>query len=276
MAKGNFTDIIKSKKIEKILQWLLDNKLFIHFSVFDTLYWSVVDIIESIISPDNNLFTYSEILKSDLLYIVRTNITQIISLFNKYKYPTIPRNLKNYFLERLIQIIESANLNHFNKMMLKGAIQQGLNCDSLPFIEGNEKEELINDFSIFYFQSLILFKNSKHIFDEEKSISDLFDTNEFFQSNLRNRTYCFENSQNNFGIQLSDVIIGILGKMFLYIINESEHDIFTLKNYLTPTERNILYLIKKLILSSEQFNPALIHHMLSIYDKRKMCILLSD
>lgn len=272
LAKGTFTDIIKSPKIEILLQWLLDNKLLIHFSVIDTLYWSIVDIIDSIVAPNR----YLEILKSDLSYVVRTNIKQIIFLFNRYQYPAISKKLKNSFLKDLIQIIENSNLEHYHMMMLKGILQQGLNCTSLHFIEGNEKEPLIDDFSIFYFQSLILFKNSSHIFDEEKSIKDLFNTNKFFQSNLINRTYCFENSQNNFGIQLSDIIVGILGKMFSYICNESEHNILTLKNSLSRTEQRNLDLLKELILLSEKYNSAFIHHILSIHDKNKICILLSN
>lgn len=44
LTKGDFLQILESKKIEIFLEWLLKNNLLIHFYVMDVIYWSVVDI----------------------------------------------------------------------------------------------------------------------------------------------------------------------------------------------------------------------------------------
>lgn len=276
IVNGNFEKIIYSPRINLFLQWMLDNNLLIHYSIIDTLYWSIVDIIDSIVDPQNPLFQYSNILKANLLVIVKENSSHITSIFDKYRYPAIDPKDKDSFLNELITTIEdSVLLDDFQKMMLKGILELGKKLSSLPFIEGYKREELINNFSCFYFQQLILFENSIHIFDEEPSIQEIFSSNDLCLTNLKKRRYLFQNSKNEFGIQISDVIIGIIGKMFSYLTLSSNEDINQLKNKLNQLNCKNLSLLRQLILNSEKTNKAFLHTLISTDDKYKLSILLS-
>lgn len=276
LVQGNFEEIICSSKINLFLQWMLDNNFLIHYSIIDTLYWSIVDIIDSIIEPQNPLFQYSNALKANLLVIAKENLSHTASIFDKYRYPAIELKNKDSFLNELISTIEnSVLLENFQKMMLKGVLELGKKLSSLPFIEGHKEEKLINNFSCFYFQQLILFENSTHIFDEEPSIQEIFNSNDFYLINLKKRTYLFQNSKNEFGIQISDVIIGLIGKMFSYLNTSSNKDINQLKNKLSQLNCSNLSLLRQLILNSEKTNKAFLHTLISTDDIDKLSILLS-
>lgn len=276
LVRGNFEEIICSSKINLFLQWMLDNNFLIHYSIIDTLYWSVVDIIDSIMEPQNPLFQYSNVLKANLLVVVKENLSYITSIFGKYRYPAIDPKDKNSFLNELITTVEdSFLLDDFQKMMLKGILELGKKLSSLPFVEGHREEKLIDNFSSFYFQQLILFENSIHIFDEEPSIQEIFSSNDFFLTNLKKRRYLFQNSKNEFGVQISDVIIGLIGKIFSYLTTSSNEDINQLKNKLSQLNCKNLSLLRQLILSSEKTNKAFLHTLISDNDRNKLSILLS-
>lgn len=50
LGKGDFMRLLDVPKIERLLDWLLGQDLFIHYQVLDPLYWSIVDVIDSIIT----------------------------------------------------------------------------------------------------------------------------------------------------------------------------------------------------------------------------------
>ena len=87
--------------------------------------------------------------------------------------------------------------------------------------------------------------------------------------------YLFQNSKNEFGVQISDVIIGLIGKIFSYLTTSSNEDINQLKNKLSQLNCKNLSLLRQLILSSEKTNKAFLHTLISDNDRNKLSILLS-
>jgi len=51
--KGNFLDCMLSRKTERFLEWLDNSGLFVHCSHVNNLFYSTVDIIDSIASMDD-------------------------------------------------------------------------------------------------------------------------------------------------------------------------------------------------------------------------------
>ena len=60
IAKGDFLQCLKSKKLKTFLEWILSNNLYIHYSSLDIFYWSIVDIIESSVTHYNQ-FRYEDL-----------------------------------------------------------------------------------------------------------------------------------------------------------------------------------------------------------------------
>ena len=62
----DFLNLLHSKKLKIFLQWLLDQKLLMHYSAIDPFYWSIVDVIDSILDEygDSTLFRHRLVLKN--------------------------------------------------------------------------------------------------------------------------------------------------------------------------------------------------------------------
>jgi hypothetical protein len=157
VAKGDFLDLLRSAKLTTFLRWITDNGLMIHYHELDPLYWSIVDIVDSILLGNPELFPYHASLKSDLAAVLRRDLPVTISLFYRYGYPGLTPEGRKPFLKELIALIEhnGAALPEFNATMLKGVLQIGRGLDSLEFIEGYPPNLLIDDFSTFYWGRIV-------------------------------------------------------------------------------------------------------------------------
>lgn len=275
IVKGSLEQILTSKKLELFLKWLnLQDDIFIHYSAIDLFYFSIVDIIDSIISPESVFSAFCSKFKSDLYQVLKSEEEETIKLFNKYKYPTISNYDKNEFISKLIEIVQNSKIiNDYDRNMLKGILQQAISIPSLVFIEGNKYENLVDDFSTFYFHQLIILKNSIHLFDKEQKIEETFNEISFFKNISSNRNFGFIDSSTSIEIQISDVIAYIFGVIFTDILRMTKQNISALKTDIR-VQKNVK-LLRELVDKSEQENKAFSHRCLSIYDYEKFCFLLS-
>lgn len=271
-GQGNFIDILKSKKLSKFFEWILEKNIYIHLSATNLLYYSIVDIIDSVIDfskwekelklyynaylvnigvPPISFENYYReslfLLKNELYEAIIYNIKKVTSLFIKYNYPNIDKSKVREFYNNLFEII---NIDEKKHPHLYTFYELFSSPKEAPFITNNEDKVLIDSFLTFYTRNVILFRNSKHIFDEEKSI-----INELRKYNpIENLNYEFKNSKNNTFIQFSDVIVGFAGKFYDYILNT---DIITIKNLnLDDIQRLNLSKWIKIINRSEDKCPA--------------------
>jgi len=87
---GTFEQILKSQRLENIVEFVLYKKWHIHFHTLNFLYYSIVDIIDSAISSlslnllPNDVFG----VKAILYRVAKSNIHLLLSIFNRYDIPT--------------------------------------------------------------------------------------------------------------------------------------------------------------------------------------------
>ena len=275
VAKGKFLDVLKSSKLTIFFQWIADNSLMLHYHELDPLYWSVVDVIDSILPELGNpmITQYHALLKSDLTEIARHDLPFLVDLFRRYDYPNLAPQNREPFLNELTYLVErSAGVlgKEINLIMLKGVLQAGRKLDELVFIEGFSARKLIEEFSIFYRNRVAIFKNAEHIMDMETSISDAFKKVPLSSAGKPVTNYRFVASQSEPGIQLSDVIVGVLGKMHTYLCQTSAEDIHEDRLALSGAALANAELLRKLIDASNTANPAFLHHVASLHDMDKL------
>src|SRR5690554_1039745 len=46
IARGNFSEILKSSKLEIVLKWILDSDCYIHYFNLNMVYWAFIDIVD--------------------------------------------------------------------------------------------------------------------------------------------------------------------------------------------------------------------------------------
>jgi len=280
IAKGDFPSLLNSKKLESFLQWLHDEGLFVHFTALDPLYWSIVDVIDSILGEhgERELFSIHLKLKNDLYTLLRHNLSVTIDLFRRYTYPDVGRERRQDFIAELLVLLEqqAALLPHFNFMMLKGVLQIAGRLEALPFLEDETPNVLIDGFGSFFVQRICLFKNSEHIFDVEEVVRTSIAAMRFVDGTRTLTNYRFSDSKDEPGVQVSDVITGLLGKMFTFLNDTTASELTNMRTQLTDQQRKNLSLLETLLDHSLEENPAFAHYTLSLEDLRRKNALFNS
>lgn len=274
VTKGEFPDLLRSKKLTIFLRWITDTGLVVHYHALDPVYWSVVDIIDSILAGlgQFQLLQFQARLKADLLTVLRANLRATSDLFYHYDYPNVaPESLKP-LLNDLLRLLDSSHsiLRPFDAMLLKGILQSGRDLPTLEFIQGFKHHMLIENFAAFYLTRIAVFKYSNHILDMEDSIRDELETIEPFSDGEPVQNYRFTDSMAEVGIQLSDVIVGLIGKMFTYLTATPSNEVMAERSSLAGDSLTNAMLLSSLIDKSHKENIAFLHHVLSVDDIDKM------
>jgi hypothetical protein len=275
VAKGEFLACLGSSKLTAFLRWLEASELLVHYTEIDPLYWSCVDIIDSILAARSNLarlMPYANHLKSDLVSLLRVDLPATVSLFQRFGYPGLQPSEREPFVRALLTLMErnATAIPAFNYTMVEGVVQAGREVASLVFIEDNPRGELITTFSHFYRGRVALFKYSNHVFDEEGTIQEAFETDPLTSEGRPLTNYRFADSKAESGIQVSDVIVGLLGKMHSYCIVTPADEVGRDRDALAGPSLENANLLRDLIDASDRGNQAFQQHVASLYDRDKV------
>ena len=129
---------------------------------------------------------------------------------------------------------------------------------------------LLKDLSHFYLRPIYLFKNSTHIFDNEDSISETVNDYKILDEGVEVKNYTFVDSQTNQLIQLSDVFVGILGKLTNYLNTSSREIIDAEIGALSDIQQTNIDLLINVIDKSHNKNIGFIHNTDSYEEMSKM------
>ncbi|WP_346658068.1 DUF3800 domain-containing protein [Bradyrhizobium sp. 157] len=145
---------------------------------------------------------------------------------------------------------------------------------SLDFIEGFPSNLLIDEFSTFYRGRIATFKYSSHILDLEDTIRDQLLKTPLTSNGKPVKNFRFVDPKAEPGIQLSDVVVGLLGKMHTYLANaERDEDAADRETLSGPSLENA-NLLRDLLSASHEANIAFLNHVASVHDLDKLDLLL--
>lgn len=277
LGKGTFPEILKSEKVQIFLQWLQEKELLIHFSIMDVIYWSIVDIIDSILTEAGHtqLLAINRELKNDLYEILRADLVRPLKILKNYSYPNVGKSQRVEFIKDINALLTERKslIPDFNFQMLRGVLDMAVKLESLPYLDDEEPNILIESFSMLYLHQITLFQNSSHIFDTEKVIQKhLVSMNDEDNCN-QTKNYRFADSASEDGIQISDIVIGLIGKCATFINQTNPQDIMATKSEFSKTQSNNLTMLNKLIDRSVSECPAFAHYTLSNQDMYRASVL---
>lgn len=152
-ASKDFLQCLNGRKISAFLSWLSESKLHIHFTTLNNLYYSVVDIVDSLWEAQPQFcFSMDWVngLKSALYRFAAKHSDQFLGLITLYHYPDVARQDIQNFCDDLCNFIsiecdEDFLLESF-RQMLKYAGKHG----ELPFLHDNEPGHLIDEYYTLY------------------------------------------------------------------------------------------------------------------------------
>lgn len=280
IANGDFLICLTSKKLEPILQRVLDSNLYMHYFSLNYLYWSLVDIVDSAIEDSGfesmKMLPFAPAMKDALYIICKEEIDFIHNLFYEFKYPNLQKEDIKIFCERIIDLIESYqddSVLHFPLMMLKGLLQGAKKNNELTFLRDNTSHTLIDSFLHYYLSPIYMFKNSHHILDVEVTIQEQLANTTILDNEVPINNYQFVDSKSDKLIQLSDVMVGLFGKMTEYTNTHEPDEIIEDYSSLNPVQKNNLELLIGIIDKSDKYNTGFLHNINGNSELRKVQLL---
>ena len=157
VGKGDFLVLLGSSRVGTFLDWIMAEDLLVHYQVIDLLYWSIVDIVDSILTEaeGGHLLQFGPMIKNSLYALLRDDMDGTAELLGRYDYPNVGRERRHAFMTELLELAEYREemLDHFSYQMLKGVLQMGVRLRSLPYLEDETLNVLIDGFGTFFLKS---------------------------------------------------------------------------------------------------------------------------
>lgn len=277
LGRGDFFALLRAPKVGALLEWLAAQDLSVHYQVLDPLYWSLVDVVDSILTEEGSvqLMMFAPMLKNALYAILRDDVEGTAELLGRYTFPDVGRERRGAFVSELRDLLEARSglLPGFNYQMLKGLLQMATKLDSLPYLEDEHPNVLIDGFGSFYLHRLALFKNATHILDIEATIKTYLAGLDLRDGAAPLENFIFVDSRDKPWVQVSDALVGLLGKFFSFVNRTPIPAIEVAVAGLQPSQRSALDTLTRLVDRSAEACPAFVHYVVSLEDRRRAAIL---
>lgn len=263
----NFLECMNSKQTTILIDIINEFNLYIHYDHVNNFYYTIVEILDSITNPIEIYefgFDYFE-LKSTLYNMLIHNIVSVRNTMIKYSYPNIKTDDIRGFCIELINSIDMRHNQKPDEKFVSGALKRAANATELTFIQNNTDYIMQDSFAEFYVSTIKRFPKSMHYFDEELSIQEeVKKTICYFNEGEGKDNYEFIDSQENTLIQISDLVAGILGKMFRFFNTTERKEFRGIVSAMTNQQLNNCLGIQKLRIKSDERNKGFLHSLAPI------------
>lgn len=243
--KIGFYDSLDSKKLKDILEFICKSFNQIAYGVYDPVYYTLVDIIESLKLSYQEYENFFEI-KDELYKLFLKKQKEFTLILEKYNFPNITQGRE--FYDELISIADND--------MLKNALSNDFdvldygNVKSLIFVD-NDNNTAIESYYDFYYSLMIQNRYSTHIFDNEDSFhkkdkSGLSQKDRWDRYNKHENNIYFDvsfvNSKQEPIIWLSDCMAGLIRLYFYELVTKGINT-----QGLSQTQKNNLELLENIL-----------------------------
>ena len=121
----------------------------------------------------------------------------------------------------------------------------------IVYIQDNEPYLLIKEYYLFYLERCEIFSKSNHIFDEEASVQKQLSEIQLYEEGKLLNNWKFVKSHENIYIQISDMIAGLLRKLFMFLDENSLEKIQAIARELNDKQIDNFSIIWLLIKKSD-------------------------
>lgn len=262
--RGTFVDILRKDNVRRVLSLIDDKGWHIHFLMVQVWYYAFVDIIDSICDDVEMVYVY----KAILYKILKANPSETVELLGKYHYPDVKKEEQKNFIEDLASKVEkyfNTSTNIMERIMIQMLKEEleSANDKELTFIQDESEGEWVKAFIQFYSAEIYSYPQKTLILDAEKQVEKALwdDIIEVDGDILTN--YSFEDSASNPMIQVSDYVVSILRKYFIFLdqdVNSIEKDI----SVFDEQQKKNFKLLNKVMKQSLDYNPLFFHYIASV------------
>lgn len=219
-GSSDFWKVLKRREVATFLKLVDSPGIVMHYHAQDNFYYSIVDIVDSVIHlpGHGHMAAFHRELKNALYLCASRDRIGFLNSLAAFGYPNIAPSRVSSFCRYIADLLESM-LEHnsflngsqdgFFAETLRQMMKTASKVDRLVFLEGNEDGVLMKGFSEHYQSACMLLPNATHHFDNETHISmELVESLGNFE---------FVDSKSEPLIQLSDVWVGLLSRLFRFL-----------------------------------------------------------
>lgn len=267
---GGLADCLKSERLEIFLDLLIDKNWHIHFISLNVLYWSIVDILDSIdgfasqVPPNNFMF------KSLFYRIMKSDLTGFFNLVLKYRYPNIDSQDIPAFIEDLIHICDTYKDASHEAEVKQSCIsliewlQKALLQKELVFIQDEEELIMLKELTIIYRSEISTWINSRLIMDNEIDVIYELRKNPISINGNNLNNYIFVDSKMDTMVQLSDVAVGIISRYLYFIDQYGTKCEKVISATFDDSQLRVFRKLNKVLKMSRDFNPLFFNQQTSL------------
>lgn len=279
VASGDFEAALASRKMARFLAWLTEHRLAIHYSSINIVYWSIVDIVDSILASKRfEAFSPARReMKNELYRIASMDKPAFLALMRRHDYPGIPTGKVGSFIADVdaFLTLHSPTATNVPTKMLKEMAHKATTLTELPYLEGDDADVLIGSFSSFFTMPILLFKNATHVFDREIQVEKSLNTDGFKQR-AQSIDYRFSDSKVDPGIQLADVTVGLIGKYQDFVEGHRLPELLARKKVWSAAQLETFELLRGLVDCSDNVSNAFIHRITAMDSEWKNDTFMHD
>ncbi|NOT20429.1 MAG: DUF3800 domain-containing protein [Sideroxydans sp.] len=279
VASGDFEAVLASRKMARFLIWLTEHQLAIHYSSINIVYWSIVDIVDSILASERfDAFSYGRReMKNELYRIACMDKPAFLALMKHHGYPNIQRSMVADFIADVEAFLNLHNprVGNLPTHMLKELLRKAKVLTELAFLVDDDADVLIDSFSSFFTMPILLFKNAVHVFDREIQVEKSLSA-EGFKQRAQGIDYRFSDSKAVPGIQLADVTVGLIGKYQDFVEKHRLPELLARKKAWNSAQTESFNLLQGLINHSDKVSNAFVHRITAMDSEWKNDTFMHD
>ncbi len=218
----DFISFMGSKRATEFLNWFKKSGLYIHYSALNNLFYSLVDIVDSLWETHPQCIMYVWDIKSALYDFVIEHQDEVIDILIRHTYPDVKD--AQSFCNELCSLIREYNDDSkydpgFFLELFRQMLKTAGRLDKIVFIQDNEPFLLIQEYYLLYLERCEVFSKSNHIFDEEIEVHKKLSRIQLYEDGKLLNHWQFVKSHENIYVQISDLVAGLLRKLELVLIS---------------------------------------------------------
>lgn len=263
-GSSDFWRVLRRREVSAFLELLDRPGVVVHYHAQDNLYYSIVDIVDSVIwlPGHEHMAVWHRELKNALYLCASQDRVGFLNDLATFGYPNIAPSEIGSFCRYIADLLESMlgqsspfeeSQNGFFVETLRQMMKTASKADRLALLEGNKEDALVEGFSAHYQTTCMLLPEATHHFDDEMHISMTL------VESLGN--FEFVDSKLEPFVQLSDVWVGLLSRLFRFLDEWAEDPRPLLTGSTAGRQLENLRTIKRLIDRADSTHRSLLSNI---------------
>lgn len=254
--------VLQRRETTAFIDILETEGTLVHFNSQNNFYMAISPIINSLIRIPrySHLAHIHSDLKNQLDTFTGDKPKAFLDELRKYGYPTIEGDSARPFCDYILSVLDdgfSRNPSYLysdagrTALLLRSMIAGVRDTNEIVISPRRDQDTLIDGFLFNYMQSCAIFPNSYHTYDMECTISE--------QVGIKGNNYIFVDSKDCVPVQLSDVLVRLLAKIFDYLDGIDPRNLAAEKDKLCDQSMKNLRRLWAVLKSSMIAHPTLLN-----------------